>query len=343
MPPREQETIDGSMSLGDHLEELRWRIILALAVPLPLAIILFFVSSRLIELLLSPLYKVLAANNLPVQVQVLSPPEFLFIQLKLSAIFALIISGPWVVYQAWKFIAPGLYRHERRFVYLLMPGSAILTTIGMVLLYYVMLPLMLHVLVLFGSTMREPTMVLRPGDNAPAQTDAAMVIDLLQEPPTAPVPGQIWFQIPENMLHIAVPGKNDGELEVLRLYMGAATRVAQQFRLSEYTNFVLLMMLAMAIAFQLPLVILLLGWIGLVSADWLRKNRRYALGICAVIAAVITPADGASMIIMLIPLYALYELGIILLVFAPARAVADGTLLSRAPNEHNPYDRRNDA
>jgi len=245
-----------------------------------------------------------------------------------------------VVYQLWRFIGPGLYRHERRFVYLLLPGSAILTTIGMLLLYFVMLPLMLQVLVMFGSSLREPAMILQPGEAPQAQAEPAMVLDIVHEPPAAPVAGQVWLQVPENMLHIAVPRGETGELEVLRLYMGAASRVAQQFRLSEYIGFVLLLVLAMTIAFQMPLVILLLGWMGIVSPQWLRKNRRYALAGCAVVAAVITPADAVSMLIMLIPLYALYELGIVLLTFAPARAVSEGTILSGGRGENNPYDRR---
>jgi sec-independent protein translocase protein TatC len=344
MPRESEHTFDASMSFGDHLEELRWRLILALAAPIPIAIGLFFVSARLIEVLLGPLYRVLAANNLPTQVQVLSPPEFLLTQIKLSIIFALIIASPWVIYQAWRFIGPGLYRHERRFVYVLLPGSAILTTIGMLLLYFIMLPLMLQVLVMFGSSLREPTMILQPAE-AVAEVEPAMVIDIVREPPVAPVAGQMWLQVPENMLHIAVPRSgsraDSNELEILRLYMGAASRVAQQFRLSEYVSFVLLLMLAMTIAFQMPLVILLLGWMGMVSPQWLRKNRRYALAGCAVVAAVITPADAVSMLIMLVPLYALYELGILLLVFAPAKAVAAGTLMGRGGDEErNPYDRR---
>jgi sec-independent protein translocase protein TatC len=85
-------------------------------------------------------------------------------------------------------------------------------------------------------------------------------------------------------------------------------------------------MLGIVIAFQMPLVILLMGWMGLASADWLRAKRKYALVICAVVSAMITPADAVSMVMMLVPLYALYELGILLMVLAPASAVAQGRL-----------------
>ena len=88
-------------------------------------------------------------------------------------------------------------------------------------------------------------------------------------------------------------------------------------------------MLGIAIAFQMPLVILLLGWLGLATPEWLKSKRKYALLICGVIAAVTTPADVISMIAMLIPLYALYELGIILVQFIPASAIAEGRIVRR--------------
>jgi sec-independent protein translocase protein TatC len=105
--------------------------------------------------------------------------------------------------------------------------------------------------------------------------------------------------------------------------------IAQEFRLTTYVNFVLLLMLGIVLAFQMPLVILLMGWLGLVTADGLRSKRKYAILICAVVAAMITPADALSMLMMLVPLVALFELSIVMLVFAPASAVAEGTVLRR--------------
>ena len=90
-----------------------------------------------------------------------------------------------------------------------------------------------------------------------------------------------------------------------------------------------LTMLGIVIAFQMPLAILLMGWLGLVTADGLRAKRKYALFICAAVAAVITPADALSMLMMLVPLVLLFELSILLLILAPASAVAEGTVLKR--------------
>jgi sec-independent protein translocase protein TatC len=92
---------DGTMSFGDHLEELRRRIIYAIAAPLPLAIVIFFFSGELIRVLVRPLFMVLDANDLPRQIQVLSPPEELLTRLKLSIIAAIIVACPWILWQAW--------------------------------------------------------------------------------------------------------------------------------------------------------------------------------------------------------------------------------------------------
>ena len=100
-----------TMPLGDHLEDLRKRLIYAPLVPLPLAMVLFMFSDGLVELLLEPLQTVQRQGGFPQQVQVLSPPEFLLMQIKLSIIFAIVLSVPWIIMQTWLFIAPGLYPH----------------------------------------------------------------------------------------------------------------------------------------------------------------------------------------------------------------------------------------
>lgn len=316
-----------TMSLGDHLDELRRRVLYALAAPLPLFILFFmFGSDWLLVRLLLPIQRVLAAHGYDPTLQVLSPPELLMTKLKLSGIAAVVCTAPWLVYQAWAFVAPGLYLHERRFAYLLLPGSAILTFSGVALLYWVMLPLMLHVLVMVGG---EARMEL-PGPSVPDVVVEALAsaeaIPVLARPPAELVAGRIWLEAPDLVLRVAVPNE-DGVLVPFDVPDASVAGIEPAFRVSFVVNFTLVLMLGIVVAFQMPLVILLLGWLGLASATWLRGQRRYALLVCGVIAAVITPADAASMVMMLIPLYALYELGILLLVLAPAGRVAEGRWL----------------
>ncbi len=324
-PPQEPD--DYSMSFGDHLEDLRRRLLWSLAVPLPVMIVTFLLGEPLIRWLYRPLDGALAASGLPRKLQVLGPAEMLVTQLKLAFIAAIVLSAPWILWQAWLFVRPGLYRHERRFVYFLLPGSALLTAAGVVLMYYLMLPVTLRVLVSFGNSVQLETQAAAPDPRASEVLAANSAIELRLAPPADPRPGQAWLLWPKQELYVAVPGS---PVEVLLVPPPAGPIIAQEYRLTTYINFVLLLMLGIAIAFQMPLVILLLGWAGLVSSASLRARRRYAIFICAIIAAVVTPgADPWSMLMLLAPLIALYEVSILLVRFVPASSVAEGSVLRR--------------
>jgi sec-independent protein translocase protein TatC len=326
MAPRDQP-IDHTMSFGDHLEELRRRILYALALPVPAAIVMFFFSNTLIQWLLLPLFEVLRDEGLQPHVLQLSPPEAIVTQIKLSIIAALIISGPWVLWQAWRFIGPGLYRHERRFVRFLVPGSVILTSIAVAMTYWVFLPLMLRVLVAIGMSMGAagPTPSIDARAEEILKANPPMVI--YESPPMNPKAGDVWLLWPDWKRSIAVPNASGG-IDIIDAPHAGRGVVTQDFRLSEYVSFTLLFMLGTVVAFQMPLVVVLLGWVGVASPLWLRQNRKYALFICAIAAAMITPsADMISMFVLLVPLYGLYELGIFLLILAPASHVAEGRII----------------
>jgi len=314
-----EDPADYTMSLGDHIDELRKRVLAALIVPLPLSILLFFVADLLVAALLLPLQRVQLAGGFPPEVQVLSPPEFLLLELKLSLVLALVLSLPWLLWQAWLFIGPGLYPRERRFVYLLLPGSGILTLVGIAVMYFVMLPLMLQVLMLITRGVDVPAELL---SRAPAPAESALVLPMLEQSPVAAVPGQAWIDTNAMVVRVAVPAEDADAVQLLQMPLQGRSAVAQIFQLSSYVNFVLALLLGVSIAFQLPLVLLLGGWIGIVDAPTLRSKRKWALLACAIVSAVTTPADVFSMLLMLIPLYALFELGIVLLAVLPADRVA---------------------
>ena len=118
------------MSFGEHLEELRRRLIFALIVPLPLAVLAFVLADSIREIMTAPLYAALEARRLPTQVQALSPVETLTTDLFLAVILSLVLSAPWLVYQLWKFVEPGLYANERRFAHFLMPASGVLVALA---------------------------------------------------------------------------------------------------------------------------------------------------------------------------------------------------------------------
>ena len=320
------------MSFGEHLDELRRRLILGLVVPLPLAIILFFFADTIRAILVKPALVALKANGLPAQLQALGPAEVLTTNLKLSIIGAVAFSAPWLLWQLWKFIEPGLYRREQRFVRFLVPGSVFLTFSGLALLYWVMLPLMLRVLISFGVPSPTNLVELTPEQAQTRITEkiaaGSAVIPILEDTPENPAPGEVWVNSKTRSLMLVLPTPGvDGGYELGTIAINRDGTIAQEFRLSEYITFVLLLILTITIAFQLPLVILLLGWVGIVRRRYLEKNRRYALLICAILAAILTPADVVSMVMLLIPLYFLYELGILLLRIAPAHRIAEGSVL----------------
>jgi sec-independent protein translocase protein TatC len=306
-----------TMSIGDHIEDLRKRIIWSVIPPLPLAVLFFLLADPIVRWFLVPLYNVLDKHGLPAHVQVLSPPEFLMVEMKIAIGAAILLAGPWILYQLWKFVSPGLHEHERRFVYFLIPGSAILCVTGLSLMYYIMLPLILDFMVTLAGGVSMPTELITLGDSI-----SPLTIPLLEELPEIAAVGDVWVKMPEGVLEVAVPSSDVAMLETLQLPMNRGSLISQQFQLSSYLGFVLLLMFAIGIAFQLPMVMLLLGWLGIVTPAWLRKNRKYALLILGIISAMITPQDAVSMLMMLMPLYLLYELGIALIIWVPAARVA---------------------
>jgi sec-independent protein translocase protein TatC len=306
-----------TMSIGDHIEDLRKRIIWSVIPPLPLAVLFFLLADPIVRWFLVPLYNVLDKHGLPAHVQVLSPPEFLMVEMKIAIGAAILLAGPWILYQLWRFVSPGLHEHERRFVYFLIPGSAILCVTGLSLMYYIMLPLILDFMVTLAGGVSMPTELITLGDSI-----SPLTIPLLEKLPEIAAVGDVWVKMPEGVLEVAVLSSDVAMLETLQLPMNRGSLISQQFQLSSYLGFVLLLMFAIGIAFQLPMVMLLLGWLGIVTPAWLRKNRKYALLILGIISAMITPQDAVSMLMMLMPLYLLYELGIALIIWVPAARVA---------------------
>ena len=305
------------MVIGDHLEELRSRIIWCIIPPLPLAVLFFFVADSIVRWFLIPLYAVLEQHGLQTQVQVLSPPEFIIAEMKIAVGAAILTAGPWIMYQIWQFVSPGLHCHERRFVYFLIPFSTLLGILGLALMYFFMLPVILDFMVTIAGNIELQVSTLTVGESM-----SNVSFPILEKQPEIVAVGDAWIKIPEGVMTVAVPSTEEGVLQTLTMPMSHGSLISQQFQLSSYLGFVIMLMFAIAVAFQLPMVMLLLGWMGVLRPDWLRQNRRYALLVLALISAIITPQDVISMLMMLIPLYMLYELGIQLIVWVPMSRVA---------------------
>ncbi len=316
MPPEEPDHF--TMSFGDHLEELRKRLIYCLLAPIPFVIIGFFFGQPLIEWLWEPCRRVLEHHNLPSQMQVLSPTEAFVIWMKVSFIVGIVCTSPVIVYQVWRFVAPGLYDRERRFAFLLVPLSTTLVAAGLIFLYTVLIPISMNFLIGFGATFKPHDRVVEVEPNLPEAT--LWQAPVLGEDPEAPIEGQMWIKVPENQLRMVVRGN------LLLTPLTTKTLLSQQIQLHKYINLVLVLSIVFPLAFQLPVVMLLLGWSGIVEPQDLGRIRRYAIFACTVAGAMLTPADPGSMIALAVPLWMLYELGIVLMKVLPASKVADGVL-----------------
>lgn len=241
------------MSFGEHLEELRRRLFKGLG----LIFVLFiggwaFLDEALQKVFLAPHFRAIQALNsgsdplgLSEKLQVHSPLEVVFFNLKISLILALIIGFPYLVYQVWGFVAAGLYPKERKVVMRYVPFSMFAAVAGILFGYFIIIPLILQFL--YGMI-------------NPAFMDDA-------------------------------------------------------YRLSYYFSIFLMFTLALTAVFQLPLIMMGLGAAGLVEAKTLRRYRRHFVLGCFVFAAIFTPPEPFSQVLMAVPTITLYEFGILLVAF----------------------------
>lgn len=228
---------DREQPLLAHLIELRGRLLRAIAgfilVLLPLA----FFARQLYHLLADPLLRLLPKGSSMIATQVASP---FFTPLKLAAVVAFCVALPWVLYQLWAFVAPGLYRHERKLVAPLLFTSTLLFYLGVAFAYFFVLPRM--------------------------------------------------FQF---FLAVTPAG------------------VSVMTDINAYLDFVLKLFIAFGLAFETPVAIVLVCWTGFVTPAQLAKRRDYVIVGCFILAAIITPPDVLSQVMLALATYALFELGIV--------------------------------
>ncbi len=241
-PPEEENFIS-------HLTELRDRVIRSLLVILILFGACFYVAPELMKFLAQPLQHALPPGSHAVFI---AGEGAFFTLTKMSLLAAVLLSLPWVLYQAWAFVSPGLYAHERRFVGPLIILSVVFLLVGIGFAYSFVLPVAYKFFFSFAE-----------------KTGA----DVMQD-------------------------------------------------LQRYWDFTLSIFFGFGLAFQVPVVEMLMIKLGMVSVDDLRQARRYVLVGAFVVAAVLTPPDVLSQFMLAIPLMLLYELGIFLGGFLSAHSQA---------------------
>lgn len=225
------------LPITDHLEELRWRLIKSLiAVSVGFAVSYAF-ADKIFNFLTSPLMQAMPKGSHLIYT---SLPEAFFTYMKVAFFAGLIFSAPVIFYQIWKFVMPGLYANERKYVIPFVLVATFFFVAGVTFAFFVVFP------VAFKFFMTYST---------------------------------------ENI--VAYPS------------------------MREYLGFAMKFLLGFGLTFELPVIMFFLAKMGVVNAGMLRKNRKYAILIVAIVAAVLTPGpDIFSQCMLGIPLYVLYEVSI---------------------------------
>lgn len=231
-------------TLVDHLAELRDRLVKsAWAIAICTGVSLAY-SEQVFDVVRHPIAAHIPGGGLVFT----NPMDKFMAHMKLSMVMGVIFACPIWIYQLWKFVAPGLYSHEKKYSILFIGSGIVLFLTGVSFAYFLVLPTAFHFLFNFGGSVDKPLITI-----------------------------------------------------------------------SEYLSFFATMILVFGASFELPLVLVILGAIGFISAKLLREKRRYAIVVLAVLSAVITPPDVLSMLMLLVPLMTLYEISILLVALIEKR------------------------
>lgn len=220
-----------------HLIELRDRLLRVLIALVIVFLPCFFFAAPLYDILAAPLMSALPAGTKMIATGVVTP---FLVPVKVAMLVAFCIALPYVLYQAWAFVAPGLYDHEKKLAVPLVVASTLLFFAGMAFCYYVVFKM------------------------------------------------------------------------VFRFVYGFAPKAIQVAPdIENYFNFVIGMFLAFGVTFEVPIAVILLVRMGFVSVEKLKEIRPYVIVGAFIIAAVVTPPDVMSQVLLAVPIWILYEAGIL--------------------------------
>ncbi len=307
--PDEEDEIEASRApLLDHLTELRRRLIICVVAIVAGAVVSFLFAEPIYGLLMRP-FGTATGEARDIRFIFTQPLELFFVYLKLAVFGGIVLAFPVVAYQVYAFIAPGLYRNERATVLPYLVASPVLFVMGGALVYFFILPFVMR----FALNTEIVAAPLDLGDIA-AVAELCPQLAAVTAEEARPLVG---------LLGAICPGLSPGDLTRLTADVSAALAehgrqptVELLPRVSDYLSLVTTLMLAFGASFQMPVVLSLAGRAGLVTAQQLRKGRKYAIVGIFLFAAFVTPPDPISQIMLGLAIMALYELSIYSVRFA---------------------------
>ncbi len=247
---------DKRMSLLEHLNELRFRLRNAFIAFFISMIVAFAFQEEIFELLTRPVREGMKAAGRPLELVITSITEAFWVYFKLSMVAGILISAPLVFWELWKFVAPGLYRKEKRMALLVVTATGGCFSGGALFGYF---------------------LLIKPA--------AYFLLSYVTE--------------------LKVSNSDDGVPNALK------TPVKLMLTLENVADFETMMLLGCGLAFEMPVVVSILGALGIVSSRSLWKFNKYALILSALLGGILTPGpDVVSQLLLAGPIFVLYNISI---------------------------------
>lgn len=279
------EIDDSSAPLVEHLAELRNRLIWSAVAFMVAMVACFVVADPILRFLLRPIEGAMRALGNPNPVmQYTAPQEYFFTLVRISMVGGLGLSFPVIGYQLWRFIAPGLYRSEKQAFLPFLIASPLLFLLGATFAHYVVTPLAMNFFLGFADASSVLT---------------GLIPSLIGDAPVDATTGALSGAVGEAALDTGSTAEG--------------ISIVFQGKVNETLDVSLKLIIAFGLCFQLPVLLTLMGKAGLVSAKGLAGMRKYAIVLILLVAALVTPPDVMSQMILFFAVYPLYEVSIFLI------------------------------